>query len=172
LEAKRRQLKQNVERQDSLQRQIWDLVKREAELRAADRSSGGVPRDTGGESPRVDNRRLSERKVSLGLDLDRIRKAGNWSADHHYQVGMLIGFAKTFEELEIVEKLMRDYAACYDTKNLRRAAVLANARAGMYKTGGERIAALDKIAVDFNTCAGKAGNDFTTARGRSANPGK
>ena len=81
-------------------------------------------------------------------------------------MGTRIGVAQTFQELGITETLMRRYAACYDTKNLRRAAVLANARTGMYKTPGERIAALDEIGVDFNTCIGKAEADFQRDRGR------
>ena len=81
-------------------------------------------------------------------------------------MGTRIGVAKTFQEPGLTETLTRRYAACYDTKNLRRAAVLANARTGMYKTPGERIAALDEIGVDFNTCIAKAASDFKTARGR------
>jgi len=108
---------------------------------------------------------LSNGKAFFGGKLEELRKAGNWSADHHFQVGTLIGVAKTLNELYSAARMMYEYAACYDTKNLRRAAVLANARTGMY-TPGERIAELDKITAEFNTCIGKAVSDFQKARGR------
>jgi hypothetical protein len=109
---------------------------------------------------------LGAEKRRLGLELDDIRKAGHWSADHHMQVGTFIGVARTLNELYSAARMMYEYAACYDTKNLRRASVLANDRTGMYKTPGERIAALDEIGVDFNTCIGKAEADFQRDRGR------
>jgi hypothetical protein len=162
------------DRQESLRLKIRQLEDRASELERADFSRGVVTPDPSRPWPAVDKYglRLSELKQVLGVELDQIRKAGNWSADHHFQVGTLIGSAKSFDELRVTERLMRDYADCYGRKNLRRAVVLANARTGMYKTPGERIAALDEIAVDFNTCAGKAAAEFQTARGRLSSPAK
>lgn len=167
LDAQRHRSVRLWDRKSSLRLQIQRLNERETELAAADPNSGGLPRDPLGRWPAVDRDvyRLSDRKEALGLRLDEIRKAGNWSADHHFQVGTFIGVAKTFQELDLTGTLMNRYAGCYDTKNLRRAAVLANARTGMY-TPGERIAELDKITAEFNTCIGKAVSDFQKARGR------
>jgi hypothetical protein len=150
--------------------EIGELVALEARLERAEANWGGVPRPA--RTSARNSFDLGSSKEFLGRDLDELRKAQNWSADHHMQVGTLIGVARTMEELYAAARLVVDYGRCYDTKNLRRAAVLANARTGMYKTPGERIAALDEIAFDFNTCTGKAAADFSEARGRLSNPGK
>jgi len=109
---------------------------------------------------------LSERKRILGVDLEDIRRAGNWSPDHHFQVGTFIGVARTFQELAITETLMGQYAACYEKKNADRATVQANARAGMYRTPGERIGELAKVQHVFDACIAKAESAFQKARGR------
>lgn len=149
-------------------RQINELELRVAELKWAELDRGGVVRESLDTQAFFTNlpRVSSGFKEWLGMELDRIRTAGNWSADHHFQVGTLIGVAKTNEELDLTNTLMKKYAACYNTKNLRRAAVLANARAGMYASPGDRIAALDEITGEFNACIGKAEADFRAARGR------
>lgn len=148
---------------------IWGHIHRVREERARLAETQGLPV---GRYKYDHARTLSELKGQLGEALDEKRKAGNWSADHHMQVGTLIGVARTVQDLGLIEGLMLEYAGCYDTKNLRRAEVLANARTGMYKTPGDRIAALDKVSAEFNTCVGDAAVEFHTARARLSNPGK
>jgi hypothetical protein len=55
---------------------------------------------------------LDEFKKRLGKELDQVRLAGAWSADHHFQVGTLIAIAKTFAAADAARQLMNDYAAC------------------------------------------------------------
>ncbi len=153
-------------------RSLWININRVAEARTRlGGGEAGEPRLPGGRDD-IDSDMLSDQKALLGDVLNMERSAGNWSADHHMQVGTLIGVARTLQELNLTRDLMNDYVACYDTKNRRRAEVLANARTGMFKTAGERIAALDKVTAEFNKCVGDAAADFHTARSRLSNPGK
>jgi len=99
---------------------------------------------------------LRARKRALGLELDNIRKAGQWLADHHMQVGTLIGNALTSAQLNRTETLMHDYEECYRKKNTDRAAVLEAARAGRYPTPSDRIAELDRVQATFDGCMGTA----------------
>jgi hypothetical protein len=166
LDAQRARLSSVFARRARLAREVAPLEDLEAELERAEVARGGVlPQEAARQSARS-SYDLQYAKQVLGERLESARKAQNWSADHHFQVGMLIGYARTFQELALTSTLMREYAGCYETMNLRRAAVLANARTGMYKTPGERIAELDKIGRTFNECTGKAAADFHRARGR------
>ncbi len=95
---------------------------------------------------------VEARKKALGQELERIRLAGRWSADYHYQVGVWLGNARTPEQVDAVETLMYDYAACYDTSNAERDRIGAAARAGRYRNPGDRIGALDAVGRAFNAC--------------------
>ena len=103
-------------------------------------SPGGRPED------------VSARKKALGQELERIRLAGRWSPDHHYQVGVWLGNCKTSAQLDGIETLIYDYAACYEQSNAERDRVAAATKAGRYRTPGERIGALQAVAVTFNAC--------------------
>jgi hypothetical protein len=109
---------------------------------------------------------LRQAKEQMGKRLDDIRKAGNWIADHHFQVGTLIGLARTVEELSVVEKLMRDYAACYDTRNLAIGVVRVNNDAKLYPTPGDRVRETNRITDEFNGCMGRASAAYQEARRR------
>lgn len=125
-----------------------DIQKLEARLESYEselrRRAIAAARAEGGEAPAEDRRLaevrgLSARRRALGEELERTRLAGAWVADHHFQVGTLIGNSRTWDALNAVEVLMRDYARCYATWNTDREAVAAAARAGRYPTPGDRI---------------------------------
>jgi hypothetical protein len=118
----------------------WDTWKRGAAGAAAAPSAPAAPED------------VSARRRAMGEELNRVRLEGRWSPDHHYQVGMHLGNTRTSAGLDAIEVLIRDYSACYATKNTDTARIQEAAKAGRYPTSGDRIGALDKVAGVFNQC--------------------
>jgi len=95
---------------------------------------------------------VEARKKALGQELERIRLAGRWSPDHHYQVGIWLGNCRDNRQLDGIETLIYDYAACYDTLNSQRDRISETAKAGRYRNPGERIGALDAAGRALNAC--------------------
>jgi hypothetical protein len=109
---------------------------------------------------------LSARKKALSQELERLRLAGRWSPDHHYQVGVWLGNASTSAQLDAIEILINDYAACYERSNTERDRIGEAARAGRYRTPGERIGALDAVSRALNACIDAAKARRQAAIGR------
>jgi len=122
----------------------WNTWKRGAGGAAAAPTAPAAPED------------LSAQKKALGDELNRVRLEGRWTADHHSQVGTFVGNAKTSAALDATERLMREYAACYATKNADTANIQEAARAGRYPTPGDRIGELDNVGAAFNGCMAAA----------------
>jgi len=95
---------------------------------------------------------LTARKRAMGEELNRVRTEGRWSPDHHYQVGVFLGNARTSAGLDAIEVLIRGYAACYATKNADNDRVQQATKAGRYPTPGDRIGALGEVGRAFNHC--------------------
>jgi hypothetical protein len=146
-----------------LQRRIDVLEQSAARLRDYMRTEDARLRASPGGQEILD---LSERKKHLGVELERIRRAGDWIADHHFQVGTLIAGARTSVILDAAERLMRDYASCYFKRNADRQRIADAARAGRYPTPGDRIGELSKSTNAFNGCIGRAAAKFGEARRR------
>ena len=116
----------------------------------------------GGQSPED----IAARRKALGQELERLRVAGNWNPDHHYQVGVWLGNAANSLQLDAVETLMYDFDACYRIYNAERARISDAAKAGRYATPGDRIGAQDRASRSLNACLDAARARRQAAIGR------
>lgn len=124
----------------------WSTWKRDAGELGPSPARPAIP------SKSTADKELAARKKVISAEVNRVRIERRWSPDHHYQVGTLLGNAKTLTGVDAIEVLMRDHAACYARKNSETDRIQEAARAGQYPTPDQRVGALNQASAVFDRC--------------------
>ena len=136
--------------QEQRAQNMRDLIRWLEQARTAALGPGpsvGGPDITTGRAEDIDSA-----KARLIAELDVVRKRENWDVRDHGVVKTRFEGARTIARLNQVLALQNDYSSCYQDWNAKNARIAAAAKAGRYRTPGDRIAEGDKALRDREEC--------------------
>jgi hypothetical protein len=110
----------------------------------------------------VDSEALERDKKTMLGELDVIRQRDGWNPDDHVLVAGEINRSRTPEALRLAGTLIIDFSKCYQASKAERDRINQTAKANGWMPG-QRIAALDKAAMELRQCKNDAFDRHTEA---------